>query len=735
MNQFFLKPVICGIFFVLLISPLTEMAQTKKIDSLRTLLKKTTVIGGEIGFKDTLRIKALQALTYAYRESRDFSTAIKYAQIAQNISEKLITNTKSFKGKIFLATSLKTVGDIYRSMEDYSNALNLYKKELKVREEIGNKTDLALCYNSIGLIYNFQDDLARSLEYFFKALKTMEEASDKKELTRIYNSLGIAYFRQQNITKALEYYTKEVVEGERLKDERSVATAHMNMGAIYAGQGNIDSALKEFIKFQKISEKRNDKAGIALAVMDIGEIYARKGNYAKALEFNTKAMKLYEEAGYKSDLALAYYNQGYIYLSMAIKGLQKKKTNLAAANFYLKKALTLHEQVGQIEGMQYCYEALSTLDSCTGNAKGELENYKKYVRYGDSLRNQENTVQSIRTEMNYEFEKKQTSANLQQTKKETLATQENDKQKALRNLFIIAFVFMLILSIFIFKNYRQKKLVNNVISLQKIEVEKQKSIVEKNQKQIIDSINYAKRIQSSMLPNYTILKKAFKENFIFYKPKDIVSGDFYWFYTLPGKNETIVVIADCTGHGVPGAFLSMIGTTLLNEIVCHKNITDPAEIIKALNAGLISTLVTKKKETHSDGMDISICKINTETKTLYFAGANQILCLVNDHQVEKIESQVNSIDGVFDLSYSGNFVSTEKKLKPSTALFMSTDGFADQTGEGTGKKFLSSRFESLLTEIHILPGDDQLKRIESSFTSWKGSQKQIDDILVIGITI
>ncbi|MCW3078261.1 MAG: serine/threonine protein kinase, partial [Bacteroidetes bacterium] len=267
------------------------------------------------------------------------------------------------------------------------------------------------------------------------------------------------------------------------------------------------------------------------------------------------------------------------------------------------------------------------------------------------------------------------------------------------------------------------------------EVEKQKSIVEKNQKQIIDSINYAKRIQSSMLPNYSILKKAFSESFIFYKPKDIVSGDFYWFYTLPGKNETLVVIADCTGHGVPGAFLSMVGTTLLNEIVCHKNITDPAEIIKVLNTGLISTLATKKKETHSDGMDISICKINTETKTLHFAGANQILYLVNDGEVEKIESQVNSIDGVFDLSYSKNFTSIEKTLKPATTLYMSTDGYADQTGEQTGKKFLSSRFENLLTQIHMLPAEEQLKRIESSFTFWKGSQKQIDDILIIGITI
>jgi len=294
---------------------------------------------------------------------------------------------------------------------------------------------------------------------------------------------------------------------------------------------------------------------------------------------------------------------------------------------------------------------------------------------------------------------------------------------------------MLILAIFIFKSYHQKRKINNLISSQKLEVEKQKHSVEKNQKQIIDSINYAKRIQTSMLPSETILKKAFPQSFIMYKPKDIVSGDFYWFYSIPGTSESVIVLADCTGHGVPGAFLSMVGTTLLNEIVGHKNITDPASILKSLNSGLTSTLVSKKEETHSDGMEISILKIDNASHKLFFAGANQTVYIVHENQVEKIEPQVYSIDGAFDLEGNLEFTSIKKDLKHSTSIFISTDGYADQMGEATRKKFLSSRFEKLLAEIHTLSADEQLVQLEQNFSSWKGNQKQVDDILVIGIKI
>lgn len=708
-------------------------AQTFLIDSLQIVLKKLKPEAAGT-LRDTTRVIILNRLSYEYGLNRDFSTAMKYARIAQNISEKLVKSTPNERTRTHLANSINAVANVYFLREDFNNALKQYKAEAQIRTQLRDKMATGWCFKQIGLMYNYQDNLSQSLEYFFKALKVIEETGDEARIANMYNSLGIAYNRQKNTSKAVEYYLKELTIGEKLKDKGIIATAHINIGAVYAGLGKYNEALKEFDLFLKGAEEEGDKYHIALGNLNLSDIYTRLGDYERALSTSDRAISLFEETGNKLESSEACLNKGNAYLQLAKARQKDKNNNLKQAGLYLNKALQAFTKAGQIEDMSDCYASLALLDSCLGNDKGALENFRKHVIFRDSLVNQENMAKSVRAEMNYEFDKKETVSNLEQEKKDALAREENDKQKAIRNLFIVAFGFMLLLALFAFRNYHQKRKVNQVISAQKKEVEEQKWIVEEKQKQIIDSINYAKRIQSSMLPNQSVLKKAFPCSFVYYQPKDIVSGDFYWFQALP-SGEIIIVLADCTGHGVPGAFLSMVGTTLLNEIVCHKNIYDPAEIIKALNKGLTSTLATKRDETHSDGIDLSICKINTQTKELAFAGANQTLYIVENGKLEKIDAQVISIDGVFDLSGNDTITSIRQTLAPGSSVFMSTDGFADQTGETTGKKFMSSRFEDLLVELHAVEPGKQLSFLDDKFNSWKGTQKQVDDILVIGFKV
>jgi serine phosphatase RsbU (regulator of sigma subunit)/tetratricopeptide (TPR) repeat protein len=721
-------------FFLLSIPP-SFFSQTFLIDSLKIALKKYAGGANPTTLKDTNRVIILNRLSEEYNNTRDFSTAMKYARIAQNISEKLVKMKPGERTKNQLANSYKTVAHCYFLRDDFNNALKQYKNELELRKQLSDKKALGNCLSQVGVMYNYLDDLGQSLEYFFRSLKVIEETGDEEEMAVVYNNLGIAYNRQKNNTKAIEYYKKELAIGEKLKDKGLIANSHTNMGAVYAELGKYEEALKEFNFFLQSAIDEGNKYNIGVGYLNLGDMYARKGEYKNALETNSKALALFEELGSNFEASLAYYNQGYAFLMLAKNTATERKNNLARARINLEKALAQFEKKNQVDYMSYCYGALSSLDSCLGNQKGALEYYKKHILYRDSLVNQENTSKSVRAEMNYEFEKKETSANIEQGKREALARQENDKQKAIRNWFIVAFAFMLLLALFIFRNYHQKRKVNRMISAQKKEVEDQKWIVEEKQKQIIDSINYARRIQTSMLPNQSILKKVFPCSFVYYKPKDIVSGDFYWFQALPATSEILIVLADCTGHGVPGAFLSMVGTTLLNEIVCHKNIHDPAEIIRALNTGLVSTLSSKKEETHSDGMDLSICKINTQKNELAFAGANQTLYVLENGKLEKIESQVISIDGVFDLTGYHSISSFTKKLEKGTSVFMSTDGFADQTGQATGKKFMSSRFEDLLVELHNVTSSEQMNFLDKKFNDWKGNQKQIDDILVIGFKV
>ncbi|MBI2723030.1 MAG: tetratricopeptide repeat protein [Bacteroidetes bacterium] len=736
MKSFSLKCFILTCLFIFTIGNHFLLAQNRTIDSLHRILKTINSTVSKTTLNDTIRIKILHNLSKEYLNNKQFATAMKYARIAQLISEKIVARYQNNTAKFFLANSYKVIADNYRWKEDLPNALKQRKKELVIREQIENQVLVAQCLNSIGNIYNVQDNFALALESFFKALKAFEKTNDKKAITRTYNGIGIAYARQGNRLKALEYYNKGLKEGEKLKDRNAIETGLINIGTVYVDQGKFEEALKVFSQFLKMAEEDGNIAFIANGYLNIGNVYDVTGKYPKALEMFFNALKLHEEVGSKSDIALTHLNIGFVYVSLAKTIPANKNYNATQAKIYIIKALEHYEKSGQIDKLSYCYEALSLLNEYKKNYQESLSNFKTYVKYKDSILNQANTAKSVRAEMNYEFEKKETITNLQQEKKEVVARQENEKQKTIRNFFIIGFIFMLILAGVIFRSNHQKKQVNELITSQKKQVEEQKFLLEKNQKEIIDSINYAKRIQSSILSNNIILSTAFPQSFILYQPKDIVSGDFYWFYSLPGTSQTIIVVADCTGHGVPGAFLSMVGSTLLNDIVCHKNIFDPAEIIKALNAGLTTTLISKQQEdTNTDGMDISVCKIDSVSLILQFAGANQTLYLCSKNGLEKLNSQIYSLNGVFDLLGIGNFSSIQKQLLPNTSIFMATDGYADQMGEISGKKFLTSRFEKLLTEIHTLNSADQALSIENTFNTWKGKNKQIDDILVIGLKV
>ena len=256
--------------------------------------------------------------------------------------------------------------------------------------------------------------------------------------------------------------------------------------------------------------------------------------------------------------------------------------------------------------------------------------------------------------------------------------------------------------------------------------------IELANKQVTDSINYAKRIQDAILVPENLARVYLTDFFVFFRPRDIVSGDFYWF--THHRNKTFFAVADCTGHGVPGAFMSMIGNTLLNEIVNHKNITDPGKILEELNDGVITSLRQDKTDilSQDDGMDISICAYDKEKNTLEFAGANHSLYLVNDGKIRDVKGDIHSIGGSI-----GEMKRSFKTHKPdpgkNTFIYMSSDGYYDQFGGTEGSKFLTTRFQKLILEAS--KSGDPKKEIEKAFIAWRGNNRQIDDVLVAGFRI
>jgi serine phosphatase RsbU (regulator of sigma subunit) len=296
-----------------------------------------------------------------------------------------------------------------------------------------------------------------------------------------------------------------------------------------------------------------------------------------------------------------------------------------------------------------------------------------------------------------------------------------------------------ILAFFIFRSYRIKKRAHEVITTQKEEIELKRAELESAYKEIQDSINYAQRIQQASLPALEKLKAVYSDSCVIYRPKNIVSGDFYYFneVTENGKRSFILAVCDCTGHGVPGAFMSMIGIEQLNKIISERKIHQPSLILDALHTGVREALNQDANESR-DGMDVVLCKITHEDDRIVieYAGANRPLWILRKMDegfaFEEIKSDKQAIGGL-ETALKPKFTNNTVVLKKGDCIYCSTDGYADQFGGDKGKKLMVKQFQSMLLEISANPMNVQEKTINDRYKEWKGRLEQVDDVCVIGI--
>ncbi len=325
-----------------------------------------------------------------------------------------------------------------------------------------------------------------------------------------------------------------------------------------------------------------------------------------------------------------------------------------------------------------------------------------------------------------------------QEQQSVMITQLNaiERQRLIIGLFAVLSVLICVMTYLIFRALQQKKRSNaqlheknEYITQQNEEISQQRDKITEQNAEITDSIHYASNIQAAMLPSHEIIDGAGAESFILYRPRDIVSGDFYW--AVQKDNCLYVSAADCTGHGVPGAFMSMLGITFLNEIVIQDGVCDTGKIVTRLRQSIVSALNKRTDTQRRDGMDMGLCKIDTQRGVLQFSGANNHCYLVRNGNLETIKADKMPV-GLSDLLETP-FTSSEIELQENDCLYLYTDGFHDQFGGPDNKKFMSKRLKELLTEIASLPMREQKIRLETAMDQWMGYNDQIDDILVIGI--
>jgi len=618
--------------------------------------------------------------------------------------------------------------------EEYTNsstdsALLYANQSLVLGKRVTHKSHLSKIYNQIGNIYYFKGNYVLALENYFLSLKLQEELNDKKGIASIYNNIGNIYWTQGKNDNALEYYLKDLTISEQLNDEASAARTLGNIGIIYEAKQDTMRALEYYLRACKISEKVKDMSAVANAKINIGLIYQGKKQFKKAISYFTQSYAISDSMKNANGIALVLLNMGACYIDYNDL-VNAEKTLIAAEKASL--------EIDSKNYLRYVYSFLSDLFYKKNEFKRSTDYHRLYTKIKDELFNQESAGQLTEMQTKYETETKQKQIEIQNLKLNQQQLEINEKQVVIYAV-TAGLGLMVLLAFVVYKGYKQKQKANLIlerknitITKQKDEIELQKHVIEEKNKDITDSIQYAKTIQDTILHDINSLMNSFPGLFVFFKPRDIVSGDFYWYEKK--QNKHYIVAADCTGHGVPGAFVSMICNNLLNDVIIHKNFNDPGEILSEVNKGVHAAF---KKEgslrNSNDGMDVSLCVLDADNLTLEFAGAMNPALILRNGEVIEIAPDKNSIGG----NSQPDFLFNTRKinLEKEDNVYLFSDGFADQFGGEKGKKLMFKNFRNLLVEIAPFNPDEKVQKLDAHLHNWQGVHDRTDDILVVGFTV
>jgi tetratricopeptide (TPR) repeat protein len=642
-----------------------------------------------------------------------------YTEALNNFQQSLDINTKTGDKKR-MAANLSNMGLVNWNLGNYHIALDFYTRALNINTALAFKDGIAANLSNMGIIYNLQGNPAKALEYNFKALALNQELHNKFDIANLFGNIGNVYSDEHNYSKALEYDQKALAMDSANGDKTSIARLLGNIGNIYINWGKYPEALENDLKALELDKEIGDKNGMALTLENIGLIYNDSKDYIQAATYYKKSATLYNQIGDREGLAAVLIHM----VTPLVKARDYKQ-----AKTILDSSFALAREVGQKEDIGSAYVAKALLDSVQGDYKTGWEDYKNYLEYRDSVINEAATKKTVEAEMNFDFEQKQTAEKAAQDKKDALATEEKARQLILRNSFMGGFGLMIALAFFIFRGYRQKQKANIIITLQKEEVEHQKALVEERNKDILDSIAYAKRLQDAILPPLDLIRRFLPRSFVLYKPKDIVAGDFYWMEKA--GDILLIAAADCTGHGVPGALVSVVCSNALNRTVKEFHITEPGKILDKVRELVLETF-EKSERSVQDGMDISLCAIDLRTHEVQWTGANNPLWYTQNDTLFEVGPSKQPV-GRSDKPLP--FQTHTLKLKSGDNLFLFTDGYADQFGGPKGKKFKYKPLQEKLLSITTLKPEAQREELEKTMNDWKGNLEQVDDILIIGITL
>jgi tetratricopeptide (TPR) repeat protein len=708
--------------------------------------------------------KAYHALADIERRRSNFEAAMSYAQ--QSLKKAISLNKPELLSQIY-----NVKANIYFSIDNYTDAIEQYEKAIEISLRNNLHDGLYMNLNNLGMIYFRQGHFEEALKVNFKSLKILDSLGVEKKRGSIYGSIGVIYQNINEFEKSYEYYEKALKSDSAAGDIMGLITWQINWAIALENQGLFDKAEEKYNEALKESIKNNFKGLEANVLCNMGKLYYRKKEISTSILYFEKALTLSESINANNLIIFCIQNLGKIY---------SENGNLNQAKFYLTKALGKSKEIGSLPLLRDANLALAEFYVESNDFKNAYYSYRNYTQLKDSIIGESKLKEIGKLESRYEYDKQKILDDKENEKKLALQIEEQEKQKIISASIAGGSILLLIFLLIILNRLNVTRKQKSIIETQKILVEKQKVLVEEKQKEVIDSINYAKRIQAAILPPHRLVREFLPESFILYKPKDIVAGDFYWMEAplnppdggkapspsgRAGEGLILFAAADCTGHGVPGAMVSVVCNNALNRSVREYGITDPGKILNKTREIVIQEF-EKSDEEVKDGMDISLCAIEALPSSLYsqekagvrlhYAGANNPLWIIRSaHHPDPDASGEESIDASLPLimtDYELLEIKADKQpigkyaepkpftthtieLKKGDTIYTFTDGYADQFGGPKGKKFKYAQLKELLLSIQNKTMEEQSQILNLKFEEWKGNLEQVDDVCVIGVRL
>ncbi|MBK6986081.1 MAG: tetratricopeptide repeat protein [Bacteroidetes bacterium] len=678
---------------------LNKVLSSSKVASNKNLLAKLNIV-----------------MANCYDDIQQYRKAIVHYLIAEDL-------LKSASDPKLMIRSDVGISGVYSSIDKNDSSLLFLKKALPIAEKEPKKyfNYLKTIYNNLGLVYIDKYNHAEALNYFYKAIAVSEKENDRDGLSSTYNNLGNLYSELLDFHKSLGYYRKS-------HQIRPSATTYGNLGMIFEDLGMHDSALIYTRKSIAIDTKNNDKGGLAASYTVVGNLFKKTKESDSALHYYQLSSVMAAEV---EDVEVIRNNNYNIVELLINAGKYKEAKDIALKNII---SIKQGDNLGFIADG---YSQLKTIFHQLGDFKTAYDYQEQNYIYSDSAEQESKAVELRKIELTAEYKKKSSNDSLIHVQETTFNNlqhaQEINKQRVVLFSFIVILLLVAIFSVLVYKRYKVSIQQKEIINLQKNEMFQQKLLVEEKQKEIVDSINYAKRIQYTLLAHQDFLNTHLPQHFIFYNPKDIVSGDFYWATFAKGsaannyRDLFYLAICDSTGHGVPGAFMSLMNIGFLSEAINEKNITAPNDVFNYVRQRLIDNL---NQDGQKDGFDGVLLCYDPTTMQLSYAAANNKPVLIRNNALQILTDDRMPV-GKGEREQGFNLHTVQ--LQAGDYLYLYTDGFADQFGGPKGKKFKYKSLNQFIFDHHTLDLAHQQQLLQNTFQQWKGDLDQVDDVCVMGI--